>query len=442
MEEPIMSAERQTPATGPESPIPVSRELVEEVANQPLGAPESPLVLLPLTQEDAQSARIVRNARVMLDALAEGPQPLTKKRGLLNRKFVRRMAEQMEFDEEFIGLRLTWGSLDEDQVWPLFALRHVLRIAGLSRTLHGKALITKKGEQLRSPEHASALYSLLFITYFTRYNIASSDLYPVDDSMQDYMGFTLLRVGTQLRTAQPIAEFAAGLPHDEMVWASGGLLAEFGVVPDWQLHGALRRRVLEPLVEFGLLSYELPPEPADQRRRWSERGSGARWSVTPLFDRLVALRVGEDLVDLAHVELPHAVRRREPVSPDQWLTVPESIERFARTISEGDPDVQRALMSQLAVLELSPVIGSRLASGDTRSPVERVIRFLPSTVGLAEKAWGRSGQTEMLVTALVLYVSWCIDEGQVPEEVGVHVLEVLQPYLPTGFVLFGGPSMN
>jgi len=234
----------------------------------------------------------------------------------------------------------------------------------------------------------------------------------------------------------------AGLPHDELVWASGGLLTEFGVDPDWQLHGALRRRVLEPLVEFGLLSYELPPEPADQRRRWSERGSGARWSVTPLFDRLVALRVGEDLVDLAHVELPHAVRRHEPVSPDQWLTVPESIERFARTISEGDPDVQRALMSQLAVLELSPVIGSRLSSGATRSPVERVIRSLPSTVGLAEKAWGKSGQTEMLATALVLYVSWCIDEGQVPEEVGVHVLEVLQPYLPTGFVLFGGPSMN
>ncbi len=100
-------------------------------------------------------------------------------------------------------------------------------------------------------------------------------------------------------------------------------------------------------------------------------------------------------------------------------------------------------MSQLAVLELSPGMRWRLAADDARSPVERVIRSIPSTVGLVQKAWGgKSGQTEMLATALALYVSWCIDEGQAPEEVGVHALEVLQPYLPTGLVIFGDPSMN
>lgn len=423
--------------------IPLSREFVTDIVSYPLLAPQSPLVLRALSNADASSTRIVRNAQRMLDAFAEGPQPLTKKLGQLNRRFVRRMSQELEFDPEFSRRYLRRDSFDEEQVWPLSALRHVLRIAGLIRTLHGKALITKTGEQLRSPERASELYALLLATYFTKYNIASTDAYSEDDTMQQHVAFALFRMGVQLRVPQPLAEFADRLPHDEAVWADGGILAEFGINPDWQLHGALTRRVLEPLIDFGLLSRELPAEHESPRRR-IDRETDAQWSLTPLFDRLVALRVEDRLVDLGSVEPPRPIRRREPVPREQWMTVAESIECFSRDVAPGDPQAQAIVTGRLMVFELASGSPAYTMPGDTKSPVERAIRSIPSTLKLAQRAWkdAPSDGLEVFVTILSLYVSWCIDEGQAPEEVGAQMLELLQPHLPADVVVYGDPSMN
>jgi hypothetical protein len=438
-----MSATPKNRPGRPVDKVPVSRETVMEIVNHPLGSARSPLVLLPLSDEDAQSARIVRNAQRLLDVLAAGPQPLTQKFGFLNRRLVKQMAEALEFDEDLIRIRLGWGRLDEDQLWPLSALHDVLRIAGLARKLHGKLLITKKGERLRGSSHAGELFTLLFTTYFTRYNTAATDRYPEDGLMQAHVAFALFRMGIELRNPHALAEFADGLPHDDTVWSGELLASSFGVNPDWQLHGALTRRVLEPLVEFGLLECALPPESDDPHKRWIDRHHGRRWRVTPLFDRVVALRVGDVSVGLGQVEPPRAARQREPVPPREWLSVPESIDRFARTLSDGDPRIHSALIARLEVIPQSSHMRSPAIPGDAKSPVERVVRSIPFTIGVAEKAWrGKPAELETTAAALSLYVAWCIDEGQVPGEIGARVLDVLQEHLPEGVVVFGGEPMN
>ena len=423
--------------------IPVSREALKVLASYPLGAEQSPLELQKLSDEEAQSTRMVRNAQLMLEALAQSPQPLTKKLGLLNRRFVRQMVEELEFPDDLVGPWATRGTLDEDQVWLILALRHVLRIAGLARTLHGKVLITKKGERLRDPRHASELYDLLFSTYFLRFNIASADMYHDDDAMQDHIAFTLFRLGTLLREPTPLAAITDKLPRDEAVWAGGHLLSEFGINPDWQLHDALTRRVLIPLAEFGLLDYEPPPTDDGRPAIWLHRVESIRWVVTALFDRLVRLRIDDRLVDLAHVEPPRPVRTREPVGPTQWMSLSESIERFLRDMSGYDLRLATMLEGPLTLFEHSAGF-QPLVSSDDKSPVERAISAIPWTINIAQRSFARRGRGELepLATALTLYVVWCIDEGQVREEVGMGIIEGLKPHLPPDAGVIFKPSLN
>ena len=419
-------------------------DLLASMVNYPLCAPESPIVLTALANEDAESTRIVRNARRMLDALSQGPQKLTEKLHLLNRRFVRAMFEQFELEQSFVEIRRGWTTLDEDQVWQLSALRDVMQIAGLLRVLHGKVLITKRGEQLRDPRRAGDLHHILFTTYFLRYNIAATDRYPEDPEMQHHFAFVLFRLGTLLREPLPLVDFADRLPHDEDIWLRTASLSGFGFDPDWELHGALTRRVLEPLVDFGILSWNAAVPAKDKRLAALRQDTDRRWRITTLFDRFVALGIGERVVDLGQLAVAHAptgAMRLVPV--DEQMSVHESVEKFSCQVAGGDMAMQQALAGHLMMLELAGAAPFLSASGGSKTPVERVIAEIPRLMK-AVSGGSKSGPETLAVIAAVFasYVVWCVQAGQARHEVAARAMASLEQWLPDDVVGEMRSSLN
>jgi len=425
--------------------VEMTPDLLASIVNLPLGSPDSAVLLTGLSNKDAESTRIVRNARRVLDALSQGPQKLTEKTRQLNRRFVRAMFEQLELDEAFVEIRRGWRLLDEDQVWPLAALRHVMQIAGLLRVLHGRVLITKRGQQFRDPERAGDLHRLLFETYFLRYNIAATDRYPEDSVMQEHLAFTLFRFGTLLREPMPLVDFADRLPHDEDVWMGNAAFSEFGFDPDWQLHGALTRRILEPLVDFGMLSSRAGVPAKDRRIAALREDTDRRWSITPLFDRFVALSIGEQVVGLGNVLVQAPASAERMVPADERMSVRESVAAFSHQLSGGDPAMEQMLSAHLMMLELAGAAPFLSASSGSKTPVERAIAEIPRLMTMARDVdANKSRAVEATVIAAVFasYVSWCVQVGQARHEVGARAMVSLERWLPGDVVADIRSSLN
>lgn len=412
--------------------IELTPEVFRDLVNHPLGAPGSPIVLLTLSPTEALSTRMVHNARLLLDVLHEAPQKLTEKHKQLNRRLVREMLSAMQFDDEFMLMRQEWPRVDEDQVWPLFVVRHVIQYSGLARVLHGKLLITKLGEKLRDQARVGELHRLLFETYFLKYNIASLDGYDEDETMQAHAAFVLFRLGTLLRKPTPLGDFADRLPHDEAVWAAGRLVAsEFCADPASGLHGALTRRLLRPLAEFGLLEASEEAESGTLRDRVLKANGRRMWSVTPLFDDFVALRVAGAQTPLCDVVLPSHVERADEPPSAAPMGVEESIRRFCRDAAKGDRDFESELAARLVTFEMAARMSFMGREGST--PVERAIAAIPTLMTplrqFAEKP-GHEHETVGVAAVWAAYVQWSFDRGQVRQSIASRALAALDPLLP------------
>ena len=430
---------------GDRTTVEMTRELLRSIVDFPMCAPESPIILTRLSDDDADSTRIVRNARCMLDAMSEGPQKLTEKMHWLNRKFVRAMFEQFELDEDFAAIRSGWGVLDEDQVWPLSALRDVMQIAGLVRVLHGKLLITKRGQQLREPGRGGELHHLLFTTYFLRYNIAATDRFAEDPEMQNHFAFSLFRFGTLLRKPLPVADFAERLPHDDDLWMKYTSPSDFAIDPDWELHGAMTRRILEPLVDFGLLISAAGAPVKDKLTALLRGDADRRWSITPLFDRFVSLRLEDRVVGLGDVSVPAPAGAQRMTPVDKRMSVRESVEVFSREVSGGDRAIEQMLAMRLMMLELVVAAPFMRSSSGSKAPIERAIAEIPRLMKMAEGVDAqKSGIAETAVIAAVFasYVDWCMDVGQARHEVGARAMVALKRWLPDEIVAASHNSLN
>ncbi len=235
-----------------------------------------------LTADDVAGSAVSFNARHLLEAAADAPIPATKQLGNLTRAFVERAFDDMRWPAEYARLVRTYNrKLDEPDVWRLHLLRVALQNARLLRKYRGAFSTTSRGRELLAPGREGALFLELFAAYFERTNLAFADGYPEDPWLQGGVPDLLALLHDLPARGVTIGDLAGALVVDVDVWTAAA--APYST-PHEVLSGALRRRILEPLEDFGLVTVTGPLKPT--RHPW--RDDAARTvTPTPLFARFV-----------------------------------------------------------------------------------------------------------------------------------------------------------
>jgi hypothetical protein len=228
--------------------------------------------------ETLAGSRTLVNARTLLAALVVQPEKATSELKNLNRAFVKRMTEEMAWPPGYFEqVRRYNRVLDETDVPRLFILRHLMEIAGLVNRRKGAFHATRLGKRLLVPEHAGELFGLLLRTYLGRLNWAFVDLGPEDREMQCYSVHALWTIRQLAEKGVAADELAPRLAVSDTIWLEGR---------PWpggadSLRTAVRRRLLEPLWDFGLLA-----------REHEDDDRPPLWRVTPLFDAAIRFELG------------------------------------------------------------------------------------------------------------------------------------------------------
>jgi len=233
-----------------------------------------------LGAEDAAHSAVFFNARYLLQAAATAPIPATKQLGNLTRAFVERAFADMRWPTEYAELVAHMNTrLDEPDVSRLRLLRAALQNARLLRKNRGAFSATSRGRELLAPGCEGELYLELFEAYFEKTNLAFTDGYAEDPWLQHGVPRLLWLLLGVREPGMTIADLAGELIVDKAAWSA----AEY-CSPLELLSGALRRRILEPLEDFGLLTVSRPPKPG--AHPW--RNDAAQLvAVTPLFAKFV-----------------------------------------------------------------------------------------------------------------------------------------------------------
>jgi len=176
---------------------------------------------------------------------------------------------------------------EQDVLW-LWPLRQCLLFAGLLTRRRGLR-ISRRGRELLEDDRAGELYALLFHTMFRTLNLALLSRDDRHAGLQSTVAYTFYKLRSEARE-----------------WTSSEALAESGWLEsakdprtEWEAwgdadhrHYTLRHRVLDPLVEFGLLDDRGVPT----GDRLMEK---VEYRVTPLFGQFLRFQfegeAGRDL---------------------------------------------------------------------------------------------------------------------------------------------------
>ena len=146
-------------------------------------------------------------------------------------------------EEEFFSF---YKVLTEDRVSGIHDMRTILEMTGLIRFQKSRIILTKKGFHFGKEENARELFSLLFKTFFGEFNMSYIDCMNEDDDLQPTVFYTFFMINKYM-------------DH----WLSTKKTTELIVLPFIQdnhknsrsFPAQVKRRVLDPLVQFGLLEY-------------------------------------------------------------------------------------------------------------------------------------------------------------------------------------------
>jgi hypothetical protein len=241
-----------------------------------------------LSAQELQQSTFLTNARLLLGKLKDSPQSATVK-GNLNRKLVLEMAAEMRMRETYREWQPYTKVTREADVWPLEVLRVVLQVAGLIRKYRGAFQITRKGLALLDEAAAGRLLAHLFRSYFGKFNIAYLDIGEDDPRMQATVPHSLWMIAMLTEDwmdARTLRELILAEQDPERLAIEHELERTDGPLQwtprSWRL---FERRVLEPLVDFGLLESRADPDLAGEPMRAHSEPRQVR--KTPLFDRFV-----------------------------------------------------------------------------------------------------------------------------------------------------------
>jgi len=232
--------------------------------------------------KDVAGSRVFHNARVLLGALEESDGTKATGKGNLSRAFVGEMLDRMAFPEGYKEeVRKVNKVVNEWDVAPLGLLREVLREAGFLRKYKGKIVTTKNGKECLGEDDDAArlLYLNLFFVFFRRIDLSCVDGFEGLDEIQTTLPYILYRLreaGKEWRTAEDLAEDVLLEPLKEEILET----VSMGTA-DWPLN----MRILDQLVEFGLLESRTVPREG--------RGRGEKqYRKTGWYDRFLRFDVG------------------------------------------------------------------------------------------------------------------------------------------------------
>ncbi len=249
-------------------------------------SPEGPIRLVAdLTPDDAACSAVARNARLLLEASADGPGLKLTATGNLARSVVAEMMTSFTWPgfnptHEFRLHKV----VNESDYLPLFFIRHIVESTKCLRKHKGHLRLTQAGRRVLDPAKAGALQAALFHTTFWQLNLeylarGTHGAWPQHD-----IGLVLwcLSVAgdewhTQTRLCRLCTVPIIGVL--EAAWDTGSL--------------AMEARILRPLVWFGLME----TRPADP--------DGPPWQAshlyrkTTLFDQFLSFVVAVEGAELA-----------------------------------------------------------------------------------------------------------------------------------------------
>ena len=219
----------------------------------------------------------LHNAVALLTMLRDdGPAKATAA-GNLSREAVTRVLPRLRFEDGYVDdLWRVNKVLNEGDVGRLEILRHLLGFAGLIHRRKGFR-ISPAARALLDDTRRGELLALLFLTFFRKLDLRAVDGWSGDAGLQQTIAFTFWKLRTEAESWVTPADLA------RVAWLASARdpLASDSPLRDTTFHEwRFRRRVLDPLVWFGLLeSRELP------RKELWERPIELR--KTPLYDRLL-----------------------------------------------------------------------------------------------------------------------------------------------------------
>ena len=231
-----------------------------------------------LALDQLAGSPMLTNARILLQAVIERDGLPTTQAGNLRRVLVAEMLERMTWRDGYAErVRSMNKAINEDDVWGLHVLRIVLEVGGLLRRRKGQFKVTRAGRKLAGEQKSGALLAHLFRAHFKDFNLAYGDRDAAAPSLQYVVPLLLWRIGVEARkwvdpealAERILPESLRNDPEDPPMLSDGGI-------------SRCRRRVVQPLVGFGLLE-ERVLSPSNER--WWKRRVEVR--VAPLFDHLL-----------------------------------------------------------------------------------------------------------------------------------------------------------
>jgi len=229
-----------------------------------------------LSPAEAERSRLFRNARSVLGALVESGGTKATTGGNLNREFVGEMLERLDLELGSVeAIRAVNKVINEMDAWTLHLTRVVVQLAGLIRLHRGKFQVVQKRSHLMEEEHASALYRLLFLSFFRKLNLAYLDSMAEVPALQQTMPVSLFMV-SRLMDDWVLVEDIADYLFLAQVRERMPYYVHFDSTP--RIAGS---RIIRPLLRFGLL---------EERPREGMR-TGAEVRKSNLFDRALEFNV-------------------------------------------------------------------------------------------------------------------------------------------------------
>ena len=234
-----------------------------------------PIVLFDsLTAEQLAPSRAYFNARYLLHAAAATPLVATRTLGELPPAFVQRAAAEMRWpDTSAAPVRFVAPAPHERDLPALHRLRLALERGGLLRAYRGAFHPTAAAGSLLAPGREGQLYLRLVAAYF--------DLPPTPlarEAAQPSFVRSLAHLLWRLRQADGAALHGAALA------TAAAPDAEDVADAAWSSPVALRRDLLDPLEELGLIAIEWLPSEEDSSAPFDDEPVV---SGTPLLARFV-----------------------------------------------------------------------------------------------------------------------------------------------------------
>jgi hypothetical protein len=207
--------------------------------------------------EDILQMDIIQDARLFLSIIIEEGGSVKKtKAGNLNRQFIHQMLDKgralSESEAWIIKYKKT---LNEDDIPHISILRIISEMAGLIRKYHNLFKITKKGASLVQEKNTAKLATLLFNTYFCKFNLSFMDRMRNNYALQETITYSFYTIGKQLLDWKKPDEIAEQITLP--------IVQEYA----FELHffdSLIEIRILKPLFRFGLIEQrELPKKEND-----------------------------------------------------------------------------------------------------------------------------------------------------------------------------------